>query len=306
MMELTLNSRIFLTGTPEKSSLAGEVMLLEGRYYKDVALDLVNTATRRVRKVSPVKEKKSIPFLENMALNVQVNRREPLLVDNNMAYLLISPDLTLRGTAHTPLITGRTTVDSGTINFNKTEFEVKKGVIDFANPYKIEPTIDIEGETVIRTWTVTLMVSGTPDNLNLELYSDPFETHADIISLIAFGKTSREMGKTQDGGEIASGQIVSNMLANAFQKDLKAASGLDQLEFRMGSGTGSGAQGVQVTMGKDLSRQMGVTYGVDTRGGETVQQVSTYYKLLENLLVKGFQDSGGKMGGEIKYRLEFR
>jgi len=49
-----------------------------------------------------------------------------------------------------------------------------------------------------------------------------------------------------------------------------------------------------------------VTYDVDTRDGNTVQRVTTFYKLMENLLLRGYQDSGGKIGGELKYRLEFR
>lgn len=306
LMELTLNSRLALSGTREKSNLTGEIVLLEGRYYRNVKLDLVAAATRRTRKIAPLKEKTKNPFLESIALNVHVSRREPLLVENNLAYLLISPDLTIQGTAHRPLLSGRATVDSGTINFQKTEFEVKKGIIDFVNPYQIEPVIEIEGEMKIRTWTINLAVSGTPDNLDLKFSSDPSESQADIISLIAFGKTTREMGQAQGGGKTASGEIVSGLLAEALKKDLQAATGMDQFEINMTERGNSGSQGVHVTVGKELSRQMSVTYGMDTRDGETVQRVTTYYKIMENLMMSGFQDSGGKFGGELKYRLEFR
>ena len=49
-----------------------------------------------------------------------------------------------------------------------------------------------------------------------------------------------------------------------------------------------------------------VSYGVDISNGETVQTVTTSYKLLEHLLISSFQDTSGKLGGELKYRLEFR
>jgi len=61
-----------------------------------------------------------------------------------------------------------------------------------------------------------------------------------------------------------------------------------------------------VTVGKELSRQITVKYGVDVRNGETIQRVTTDYKILENFLMSGFQDTGGDFGGELKYRLEFR
>ncbi len=304
MMELTLDSRLTLKGTSLKSELSGEIRMLEGRYYRNV--DLVSAAIKKTRKIEPLLFKKENPILDGMSLNILVTGQEPLLVDNNMAYLAVSPDLAVRGTAGTPVLAGRATVDSGTINFYKSEFDVKKGEINFINPYKTDPVIDIEGEMKLRAWTIFLMVSGPLDNLDMQLFSEPPESHADLVSLIAFGKTTKEMGKTQENGQAASGRVVSGLLAEALQKNLKAATGVDQLEIKMDEQDGSGSQAVRVTVGKDLSRQMGVIYDVDTRSGDTVQRVTTFYKLMENLLMRGFQDSGGKMGGELKYRLEFR
>ena len=223
-----------------------------------------------------------------------------------MAYLELSPDLFVRGTAKTPVLSGRAVTDAGTINFHKSEFEVKKGSIDFINPYRTEPEIHMEGEMSIRSWTIYLVVSGLLDNLDIQLSSSPSESHGDIISLIAFGKTTQEMGKVRKDGQAASGRFVSGLLADALQKKLKQATGMDQLEIKVDEQIESGSQAVRVTVGKDLSRQMGVTYDVDTRDGNTVQRVTTFYKLMENLLLRGYQDSGGKIGGELKYRLEFR
>jgi autotransporter translocation and assembly factor TamB len=303
-MELTLDSRLTLQGTLEKSELSGDISLLEGRYYKDV--DIVTTVTQRRRKIEPSPLKKENPFLDGMAVNIHIRSREPFLVDNNMAYLELSPDLAVRGTARTPVLAGRAVADAGTINFHKSEFDVKKGSIDFINPYRTEPEIHMEGEMNIRSWTIYLVVSGLLDNLDIQLYSSPSESHADIISLIAFGKTTQEMGKVGEDGQAASGRFVSGLLADALQKNLKEATGMDELEIKVDGQAVSGSQAVQVTVGKDLSRQMGVTYDVDTRDGNTVQRVTTFYKLMENLLLRGYQDSGGKIGGELKYRLEFR
>ena len=81
---------------------------------------------------------------------------------------------------------------------------------------------------------------------------------------------------------------------------------MDYLGIKLDDTNDSGEQGLNVTVGKELSRQVTVKYGVDIRNGETVQRMTTDYKLLENLLMSGFQDTGGDFGGELKYRLEFR
>ena len=305
LMDISLNCGLKLSGTDGASQLKGEVVLLEGRYYKDIELDLISTATQRTRKVSPLTDKKPPDFLKNIGLNVNISRREPMLVDNNLAYLEISPDLTIKGTGATPLLAGRAQVDSGHINFQRAQFEVKKGVIDFLNPYAIEPTLDIEGETQIRDWAITLAVSGVPDNLEFHLSSSPSEPDADILSLIAFGKTTRELRQADSGGQSFAQGILAGMVADSLQKSLKDSTGLDHLEINTND-LGTGSSRVNVTVGTDLSRQMTVKYGVDVRNGETVYRVTTDYKLLEKLLMSGYQDTGGNFGGELKYRLEFR
>jgi len=305
LMDISLNGGLKLSGTDAASQLTGEIVLLEGRYYKDIELNLISTATERTREVAPLNDKKPPDFLKNIGLNVNIRRREPMLVDNNLAYLEISPDLTIKGTGATPLLAGRAQVDSGHINFRRAQFEVKKGVIDFLNPYTIEPALDIEGETQIRDWTITLAVSGAPDNLKFHLSSSPTEPDADILSLIAFGKTTRELRASDGGGGGFSQGILTGMVADPLQKNLKDSTGLDYLEINANE-TGTGSSRVNVTVGTDLSRQMTVKYGADVRNGETVYRVTTDYKLLEQLLMSGYQDTGGNFGGELKYRLEFR
>ena len=61
---------------------------------------------------------------------------------------------------------------------------VKKGVVDFIDPYRINPEINIEGEAKIRDWDVFLTISGTPEDLRFKLTSDPHEEHGDIVSLL--------------------------------------------------------------------------------------------------------------------------
>ncbi len=304
MMTLSMNSDLTLGGTQGHFNLQGEVVLLEGLYYRDVDLDLLAAATLQTRTVPLPEEKKVQGLLDAVDLDVNILRRQPLVVENNLADLEISPDLTLRGTAAVPVLSGRARVDSGTIRYQKVEFEVEKGVVDFINPYRISPEIDIEGQTEIRTWTIALKVSGTPEELKFAFTSNPPEQHADILSLIAFGKTTRELRASDGGGMLAPEQMFAALVADQLEKNVKDAAGLDYFEIKPQAD--ADAPRVNVTVGADLSRQISVKYGVDIKGGETVQRVTTTYKLFENLLINGYQDTGGTFGGELKYRLEFR
>jgi translocation and assembly module TamB len=63
---------------------------------------------------------------------------------------------------------------------------------------------------------------------------------------------------------------------------------------------------VKVTIGKELSRRLTVKDSVESRDGEITHRAIAEYKLLENFLARGFQDSRGVYGGELQFRLEFR
>jgi len=206
-----------------------------------------------------------------------------------------------------PLISGRAEVESGTVYFQKNEFNVKKGVFDFINPYKIEPTIDIQSEVKIRKWTVFLEISGTPDTLRFDMTSDPSEREEDILSLLISGKTTQELIASEGGSSFSPGQMLADVLAETAQKEIKDATGLDFVALEYNEAKDAEASDeVKVTVGKELSRRATIKYGVQTKNAKVIQKVITEYKFFEKLLMNAFQDTEGNYGGGIQLRLEFR
>ena len=305
-LELLLNGDLAISGDRHAMDARGELMLLEGLYYRDVNISLLQMATTRQRAVAPPSQPLSIPWVDRINLDISVGHRQPFLVHNNLAYLEISPDLRVGGTLDNPIVSGRAQVRSGSVTFQRKTFDVKRGVIDFVNPYRTEAAIDIESETTVRAWTIRLAIKGTPDNLDLQLSSVPQESDSDILALILFGRTGRELAGGSTGTQRTTGQIMAEMIADTFGADLKRTTGIDILEVDA-NGDGEGAEGIQVTVGKRLSDRMTVKYSVGSRdSGEVVQRAITEYKLLENILVSGFQDSRGIYGSEMVFRIEFR
>ncbi len=306
-MSLLLNGDITIRGNDRNAAATGEIVLLEGLYYKDVKINLLQLATSRERKVAPETAPLSLPFFDTVDLDIAIKNRQPLLVQNNLAQLEISPDLKIGGSLARPIVIGRARVNSGTITFQKKTFDVKKGIIDFVNPYKTEAAIDIESETVIRTWTIRLVIKGTPDDLELKLSSVPAENDADILSLILFGRTSKELASGKVGPKRSTSQMMAEMIADTFGEDIKKNMGVDILQLEtIDSSDAQDSAGVKVTIGKNLSDRMTVKYAVKSKDGQVIQQAITEYKLLENILVSGFQDNLGIFGAELVFRIEFR
>lgn len=311
-LDLTINAAIKLSGDTEKSMLSGEIILLDGLYYRDIEFSLMDAAGdigrgRREFSPPPETESEGIPLLDKLALDINVRHRNPFVVDNNMAILRIRPDLRIHGTSNRPLISGRAQVTDGGITFYNTEFTVQKGIIDFINPYKIEPTIDIAAQSQVRHWTINLAVTGPPDDLSVQLSSSPAEEHGDIISLLVVGKTTRELAGGEGGGATSPQQLLANLLAEQLQKNLQAGTGIDIIELEYTTnGESDTGDDIRVTVGKEISRRLTLLYGVEQRSGLVVQKSTAIYKLLENLSVNAFQDTEGAFGGEMRYRLEFR
>jgi len=306
-LDARLNAELDIRGTPEKSLTSGYIHLIEGKYFKDIRINLIESLQKKARQETPVPSEVPRPFLKNMALDISIRYGEPFVVDNNLALLFLKPDLHINGTASRPLISGRAEVESGSVYFQKSEFNVKKGVFDFINPYKIEPTVDIESETKIREWTVFLNVSGVPDNLAFNLTSNPPETREDLISLLIVGKTTRELIAREGGSSFSPRQMLADALAGTVQEEIKEATGLDVVALEYNEAKDAEASdSLKVTVGKELSRRVTVKYDVMTKNAKTIQKIITEYKFLEKVLMNTFQDTEGHYGGGLQFRLEFR
>jgi len=305
--ELHLNTDLNIRGTQKASAITGEIVILEGLYSRDVDLNPLEFVVSQSREEKPAIEKKAASFFDHTTFDIIVQNRNPFMVDNNIALLLLRPDFHFQGTLERPLISGRAKVESGIIKYQGKEFEVTRGIIDFINPYRIEPSIELEGRTQVREWTVFLGVKGTAENLKFSLKSDPPEQDGDILSLLAFGKTLREFIDGEGGQSSSPAEMLAGLMSDRIQANIKDVTGLDTVQLQYKSGNTEAETGqVMVEVGKEFSRQIAVKYGIETRNSKVVQRTVTEYRFLENLILDAYQDSEGDYGGGLQYRLEFR
>lgn len=123
-----------------------------------------------------------------LRFDVRVVAPSTLRIDNNVARIVSSADLSLRGTYDRPLVFGRAEIERGEVLFEGKRYVVTRGTIDFSNPTKIEPFFDLEAETRVRapgqTYRVTMTIAGTLARFQWALNSDPPLPNVDILSLL--------------------------------------------------------------------------------------------------------------------------
>ena len=123
-----------------------------------------------------------------LKFDLQLLMPSTLRVENNLARIVASADLTLRGTYDRPVVSGHADVERGEVTFEGRRYRITHGTMDFTNPTRIEPFFDVEAETNVRvprqTYRVTVGIAGTSAQLRPTLNSDPPLPTSDVLALL--------------------------------------------------------------------------------------------------------------------------
>ena len=145
---------------------------------------------------TPVSVGASRADLFPVRLDLRVVAPGTLRIENNVARIAASADLTLRGTYDRPVVFGRAELLRGEALFEGRRYIVTRGTLDFTNPVRIEPFFDIEAETHVRvpgqTYRVMMRATGTMQRLNPEFTSDPPLPEVDVVSLLFGGAVTSQ------------------------------------------------------------------------------------------------------------------
>ena len=131
-----------------------------------------------------------------------------------------SANLRATGTAAQPVLLGRINLTGGDLIFQGNRYVLQSGVIDFVNPTRTEPNMNASVTTTILQYNIGLRFEGQLDRLRTSYSSTPALPPADIINLIAFGKTQEAANATatptnqtaeQSIASAVSGQVTSRV-----------------------------------------------------------------------------------------------
>ena len=133
----------------------------------------------------------------------------------------------VRGTAANPVITGRTTLSSGELFYRNVRYELQKGVITFDNPNETHPVMNVSVTTTVEQYNLTLTLRGPLDKLTTSYVSDPPLAAADIINLVARGKTTQESA----GSSQSTDSMIASQAASQLSSSVQKLAGLSSLQI---------------------------------------------------------------------------
>jgi translocation and assembly module TamB len=239
-------------------------------------------------------------------LNISVEAYQSIRVKNNLADITGSGDFTIRGTLQNPVILGSFTIDEGKLSLENNDFEVTRGTVTFNDPQRTHPNLNFEATTEKLEHVITIGVRGPIDRLNMTLRSEPPLPTSTIVSLLALNQTQEESGGLS-GTPVSS--LASGLLLKGLGETVEARAsrlfGFEKFSIDPFFYTGSRDPGARVTLGKQLTRDLTVTYQTVLGNPSQEQFVSVEYKLTNWLTAIGTREENGSLAIDFKFRKRF-
>ena len=299
-----------LTGTSNSAVLSGDVVVTKlavtpgfdfGAYINSSRQTIIFT--------------QSDSLASRLRLDVHVTTTPELQMQTAIARLSGNADLRLRGTADRPVVLGRAEVLEGEISFNGNKYQLERGDVTFANPAKTQPVIDLQATTRVRDYDITVRFRGdasSPNGLKITWQSEPQLPEADVIALLALGRTQEEAAYAQQaGGSLGFGGDASNLLLNealntSVSSRIQRLFGVSRIKIDpqgLNSETSvyRGTQGPQLTVEQQVVSNLTVTYSTNVSVSNQ-QIIQAEYNITRNISIVALRDQNGVVSFDLKIR----
>lgn len=247
---------------------------------------------------------------EGLRYDIKVRAPGTLEVDNNLATLSARADLSIAGSAEMPVIVGHAEIDRGRVYFQGNTYTIRRGTIDFTNPRRIDPVFNIEAETRIRSYRVTLNVNGTLERVYPTLSSDPPLSAVQIVNLLAGADETAVASLTQSQSDQArlAASGAATLAAGRLSEEVGLERGAERLfglnRFSIDPTLVNGDVAnptARLTVGKRITPDLSVLYSIDLKSGQQ-QLLSVEYTLSDRFSVLLTSSETAGLGIDIRVR----
>jgi translocation and assembly module TamB len=252
----------------------------------------------------------SSTFMRNLTFDVEAHSSPGARIEWTSAQVEIDSDLHLRGTWDRPIILGHIHLLGGQMSFRGNNFTLTRGDINFANPFQLDPELNIEATSTISQYAVTINFSGRASKLSLSYRSDPPLPDTDIIALLALGTTGQESALRTAGGSNGPSQGASALLSEAVSTGLggriEKLFGISHFRvdpFLAGTATESTAS-ARVTIEQQVTPDLTVTYSSNAASDQQ-QLIQVEYHVKRDMSIIFLRDINGTYGLDVKFIKHF-
>jgi translocation and assembly module TamB len=259
-----LEGNLAWVGTTNGSSLRGRVLVEALSFTPDFDLGTFGDqfSSNAAAPAAP-------GFADTINLQIALQSKDNLSATSSQISLEGSAALNVGGTAANPVITGRTDLTAGELFYRNVRYQLQRGIITFADPNETKANLDVSVATTVEQYNLTLNLRGPFDKLTTSYSSDPPLATADIINLIARGKTSAELAASSQSTD----SMVASQAASQVSGSLQKLAGISSLQIDPMFGGSNQNPATRLAVQQRVTKNFLFTFSTDVSqpGAEIVQ-----------------------------------
>jgi translocation and assembly module TamB len=297
-----LSSSLALTGRPHAAVLGGRIQIEQLSFTPD--FDLSNLSRQLDGETSAPATAGG--FAQSLRLNIAVQSATQMNLESSQVSVHGSANLRVVGTASQPVVLGRSDLTGGELFFGGHRYVVESGIVNFLNPLRTEPVLNLRVQTKINDYNITLGLQGPVSRLRTTYVSDPALPPADIINLIARGETM-EAAAAQPSQPLSLGaqSLVASTVSGQIGNRIAKVAGISQLQIDPSLGASNGQNpGARIAIQQRVTSSLFVTVATDVTSTQR-QSIELEYQLNPRWSVSGVRDQNGGVTALAHYKRKF-
>jgi translocation and assembly module TamB len=288
-MRESIDANLRLAGTTDNANLAGTVNLSSLSFTP--AFDLNNFIGQFSGSVAAPPSK---GFSQNVQLNLAVHSTNNVNLISRTLSVNGSANLRVRGTAADPVILGRVDLNGGDIILNGSRFVLTGGTVQFVNPSETQPVVNVTLNTTIQQYNISMRFNGPVDQLRTQYSSDPSLPSADIINLLAFGKTTEAgANATATPANQQAESLIASQVSSQVTSRVSKIAGISQLSINpvLANSSNQGAD-ANITIQQRVTGNLFITFSTNVASTQS-QTIQGQYRVSPRIALSATRDANG-------------
>ena len=239
-------------------------------------------------------------FGDTIHLQIALQSRDNLQATSALVSIEGQAALQVGGTAANPVITGRTTLTSGEVFFRTVRYQLQRGVITFDDPNQTHPVFNLSVTTTIEQYNLTLTMRGPLDKLTTSYTSDPPLATADVINLVARGRTTQESAS----GSQSTDSMIASQAASQLSSGVQKLAGISSLQIDPTLGGNNQNPSARIAIQQRVTKDLLFSFSTDVSqpGSEIIQGE---YQINKRWSVSVSRDELGGFSVDGRYHKRF-
>lgn len=296
-----LDGDLRLNGSTEASALTGRVVIDYLGFTQQM-----DVATLASQFSSSGGISTPSPFEQHTKLNIAIQSASTLNLASSQLSIQGAANLNVVGTLADPVVLGRATLTGGELFFLGKRYDIKSGTIEFANPVRTMPSVDLYATTTVNQYNLSLHFLGPVDEMKTTFTSTPALPQADIINLLAFGQTTEQAATSSTPGTLGAESVLAQGVASQISGKIQNLAGISQLSISPVIAANGVQQnpGAQVSIQQRVSGRLLVTFTTNTAETQSTA-VQVQYQLGGGLSISVLRDQNGGYGVDLHLHKSF-